>query len=239
MLDQNLFMSTVFVAGLLSFFAPCTFPLIPVYIGMLTDQQEGGRRFRLGRLEVAAAPILKTGAFVAGLSTSFVLLGFGAGVLGSFINGQWIQTVGGVFVILLGVHQLGLLKLGFLNRYRTLNFSRSRKRDLAGIFLLGVVFSLGWTPCVGPVLGAVLLVSASGGMAFYGAWLMMIYTLGLMVPFLVMTVLSGYLMERFLKIEAHLDTIRKIGGVLIIFMGILLLTQNLNLVTVTIEGLLR
>lgn len=235
---DELFMSTVLLAGFLSFFAPCTFPLLPVYIGIMTDAGSV-RAFRIGRLKLNPGSIGRTLVFVGGLSTTFVLLGFSAGALGGLINNRLFTQMGGLIVILLGIHQLELVRVPFLERYRVLNLKRSRTHDLLGTYLLGLTFSFGWTPCVGPVLGAVLVVSAGGGQAFYGAWLMLIYTLGLAIPFLVMGVLSDVLLDKFAGLEGHLKTIKRIGGVLIIVMGLLLMSENLNRITVLIEGLLR
>ncbi len=232
MFGEPIFMSTVLIAGFLSFFAPCTFPLLPVYIGIMTDREEGKLPNRL-------APIGKTLIFIAGLATVFMIMGFGAGALGSLINSKMFIVVSGFVVVLLGIHQMGGIKIPALERYKVLNLKRSRTHDLLGIYLLGLTFSFGWTPCVGPVLGAVLVVSANGGQAFYGVWLMMIYTLGLAIPFIAMAFLSHYLLDRFASLESHLDTIKKVGGALIILMGLLLMTGNLNTITIFIENLIR
>lgn len=238
-MGEHIFISTVFIAGILSFFAPCTFPLLPVYIGTLTDKKQQGTPLKLGSVSVNLAPIGKTLVFVGGLSTSFMILGFGAGALGGLINSRWILTMGGMLVVLLGIHQLGIFKLNVLNRYKVFNVKRSRTHDLLGTYLLGVTFSFGWTPCVGPVLGAVLVVSAGGGQAVYGALLMLIYTLGLAIPFMIVAVLSDFLLDQFVKVEKHLETIKKVGGVLIIIMGLLLMTENLNGLTAIFESVIN
>lgn len=229
MFGQELFISTVFIAGFLSFFAPCTFPLIPVYIGMLTNN-EGGNRL---------IPFSKTMLFVGGLSTSFMILGFGAGTLGAFINGRIFITVAGTIVVILGLHQMGLFRLKGLEKYKVLRLKRTQKGDFLGTYLLGITFSFGWTPCVGPVLGAVLVLSAGGSQALYGVWLMMIYALGLMIPFLVMAALSEVLLDKFDKIEKYLPKIKFFGGVMIVLMGLLLMTENLMQVTAYVERLLQ
>lgn len=228
MIGQQLFMSTVFIAGFLSFFAPCTFPLIPVYIGMLTDKDGKGRW----------TPIAKTMLFVGGLSTSFLILGFGAGALGSVINGRAFITVAGFIVILLGLHQMGVFHFKGLGKYKTLKFNRTKKGDYLSTYLLGISFSFGWTPCVGPVLGAVLVLSAGGGQPLYGVWMMMIYALGLAIPFLIMALLSKVLLERFERLEKHLPKIKKFGGAMIVLMGILLMTENIMVFTRFFENLL-
>lgn len=226
---MELFMSTVFIAGFLSFFAPCTFPLIPVYIGILTDSE----RQRHKKL----APFIKTFLFVAGLSTTFVTLGFGAGLLGGLIKLDSFYLIGGGLVVLMGLHQMGVLRFKFLEKYRTVRFKSHKTSQYITAYLLGFTFSFAWTPCVGPVLGAVLVVAADGGQALYGGWLMFLYTLGLSLPFVIMASLSTLLLKYFERLEKYLPVIKKVGGVLIVLMGLLLMTENLTKVTVWIENL--
>lgn len=233
-----IYMSTVFIAGFISFFAPCTFPLLPVYIGVLTDRVKDGKVISIFNKKLALAPILKTLLFVGGLSTTFIILGFGAGALGSILNQSIFYKVSGFFVVLLGLHQMGLFRIKFLEKYKTIQFKKKSENIYLSAYLLGLTFSFAWTPCVGPVLGAVLVISAGGGQAFYGAFLMLLYTLGLAIPFLVFAIFTNYILSKFERIEAHLGTIKFIGGLLIVVMGLLLMTQNLNQITVFIEKLL-
>lgn len=231
MLGEQVLISTVFFAGLLSFFAPCILPLLPVYVSLLssnTDGKQGGQRL-FGKLNVNPHLILKTVVFVMGLSTSFVLLGFGAGALGAFINTRWFIFVCGLIVVFLGLHQIGLFHINFLERENKVNLKRSGKRDILGTYLLGFTFSFGWTPCIGPTLGAVLGLSASEGQAIYGAILMFIYSLGLLIPFLLLAVFSDFLLRHVKKINKHMRKIQVVGGVIIVIMGILLMTNNLNI----------
>lgn len=227
MIGEQLFMSTVFVAGLLSFFAPCTFPLIPVYIGILTDNEKGGKW----------RPYIKTLLFVGGLSTSFVLLGFGAGALGKYINGKMFSLVTGIIVVILGLHQMGVFHLKILDKYKVVQFKHKNRGEFLSTYLLGITFSFGWTPCVGPVLGAVLVVSAGGGQALYGAGLMAIYSIGLAIPFLVIAILSKLILNKLSSVEKHLPKIKIVGGFLIVIMGLLLMTENLTAATVWFENL--
>lgn len=227
MIGEQIFMSTVFVAGLLSFFAPCTFPLMPVYIGILTDNEKGGKW----------RPYIKTLLFVGGLSTTFILLGFGAGALGRYINGRWFSIVTGLIVVILGFHQMGLFHLKLLDQYKVFKVGSDAKNDFVSTYLLGLTFSFGWTPCVGPVLGAVLVLSAGGGQALYGGFLMAIYALGLAIPFLIIAILSKFILNKLHHVEKHLLKIKKVGGALIVVMGLLLMTENLTTVTVWFEKL--
>lgn len=238
MFGEQILISTVFIAGLLSFFAPCTFPLIPVYIGLLTDQNNEYKRLKIGKFEINTGAIIKTMTFVLGLSTSFIILGFGAGALGQIINSDWILVAGGLLVVALGIHQMDIIKIPGLGKYKVLRF-KNKKTKALGTYLMGVTFSFGWTPCVGPVLGAVLVTSASAGQAFYGGFLMMIYAVGLMIPFLIMAVASTLVLSQFQKLEKHLTLIKRIGGALVVLMGLLLMTNQLTVITIFIENMFK
>lgn len=227
---MNLYMSTVFIAGFLSFFAPCTFPLIPVYIGILTEDV-ASKKFSM-------KPIIKTLLFVLGLATTFVTLGFGFGALGNLIQLDGFYIVGGALVVLMGLHQMELIRFKFLEKYKTLKRLPKSKNKYLSTYFLGLTFSFAWTPCVGPVLGAVLVIAAGGGQAAYGGWLMFVYTIGLAIPFVVLALLSSVLLRYFQNVEKYLVPIKRFGGALIVVMGILLMTQNLNKITVWIERLI-
>lgn len=236
MAGDQLFMSTVFIAGILSFFAPCILPLLPVYISYFGGEEgEDVKVIRIGKLTINPKVVLRSMIFVGGLSTSFIILGFGAGALGSFINSRIFYIISGLVVILLGIHQTGLLKLNFLQREKKLQLKRSKRSDLLGTYLLGFTFSFGWSPCIGPVLGAVLGVSASEGQAAYGGLLMLVYALGLMIPFLIISIFSDALLRHVKKLNKHMNKIKVVGGIIIILMGILLMTDSLNLIVTLFE----
>ncbi len=222
---MNILMGSVFIAGLLSFFSPCTVPMIPVYIGILADGQ--GEVKRIGPIKISPRSMTRTVLFVLGISVSFVIMGFGAGALGSLLYSPWFLRVLGFIVVLLGLKQMGFLNIAFLDKERKVQ----AKTDISaywGAFVLGLTFSFGWTPCVGPVLGAVLGISSSGG-ALVGGFYMLIYSLGMMIPFLFITLFSGYAIGKVEFLERHVFTIQKVGGVLIIIMGILLMMDKLSL----------
>jgi cytochrome c-type biogenesis protein len=233
MVKDQIFIGTIFAAGILSFFAPCVVPLLPVYFSMFLGDQKNKTAdkyiVKLGLLEINLLVVAKTVVFVTGISTSFLILGFGAGSLGTIINSKLFILACGLIVIVLGIHQTGLIHFNFLYREKRLNLG-SRKSVL-GTYLLGFSFSFGWTPCIGPILAAVLGISATRGQAFYGLWLMFIYSLGLMLPFLVVAVFSNILLSRIKIINRHLNKIKIVGGVVIIFMGLLLMNNNINFVT--------
>jgi cytochrome c-type biogenesis protein ccdA len=215
MLNTELFIGAVYVAGLLSFFSPCIFPLLPVYIGMLSTS---GKK-----------SIKKTVVFVIGLSTSFVLLGFGAGSIGSFLMSKTFRVISGVVVIIFGIIQMEILKIPFLERTKLVDIKGKENDSIWGAFLLGFTFSLGWTPCVGPILASILFISSGGGNPYYGALMMFIYVLGLATPFVILSLSSKYVLAKVSAIKKHLGIMKKIGGLLIIIMGILLLTDKLSI----------
>lgn len=214
MLGNEIFLSSVYLAGILSFFSPCIFPLLPVYFGILGDGEKSS--------------ILKTILFVLGLSICFVLLGFGAGTLGDLLMSDTFRVIGGFIVIFFGLFQMDLIRISFLNRTKLLELN-SQGNGVWSAFLLGFSFSLGWTPCIGPVLASILFISSGGGSATYGAFLMGVYVMGLATPFLIFSLSSKYFLSKTNFIKKHLEKIKKVSGALIVIMGILLLTNKLGI----------
>ena len=213
MFDQQLLIGTVFLAGLASFLSPCIFPIIPIYFGILA---KGGRK------------ILNTFLFIAGLSLTFVSLGFSFGFLGNLFFNDTVRIIAGIIVIILGIHQLGIIKLNFLERTKVVEVKTEGKSASFEAFFLGLTFSLGWTPCIGPILASVLALSGDEGSALYGASMMLVYVLGLATPFVLFSLFSQELLKRTKALNKHLGKFKIIGGLLIIVMGILLITNNLQ-----------
>lgn len=231
-MESSLFFISVFLAGVLSFFSPCIFPLLPVYAGILLDNQEKSRTFRFLGRDVAWSGLIRTFCFIGGISVIFFILGFGAGFLGHLLYADWFRYVMGTIIIILGLHQMEVLHLRKLEVQKTLNFKQSQSSHYLSAFLLGITFSFGWTPCIGPVLSSVLALAASGGNgALQGALLTLVYTLGMALPFLLLALASGFVMPYFSKIKPHILLLKKIGGLLIILMGVLLIFGQLNVLS--------
>lgn len=225
---------TVFFQGLLSFFSPCVLPLIPIYIGYLSGGT--GQIGEDGRIHFKRSKVLfHTVFFVLGVSFAFFLLGLGFSAMGNFLkeNQIWFARIGGVIVILFGLYQMGFLgKSYFLGKERRLPF----KLDLLAMspvtaLVMGFTFSFAWTPCVGPALASVLLMTASAATKVTGFLYIAVYTAGFVLPFLAVGLFTTTLLEFF---KSHMKVVHytvKIGGVLMIFMGILMLTGKMNAVS--------
>ncbi|WP_028608962.1 cytochrome c biogenesis CcdA family protein [Paenibacillus harenae] len=230
MLVEQVFAGSVFIAGLLSFFSPCILPLLPVYVAHLGGVSPGSdtNAVKWGRMRIHPHLIGNTLFFMLGISFVFVLLGFGAGALGSIINNSWFIVFCGAVVVVFGIFQTGVVKLLFMQREKKLTLAMNGKKGFASAFLLGFTFSFGWSPCIGPILAAVLSLSASEGSSLQGGGFMLIYALGLAIPFLVLSIFSDLLIGRLRVLNKHMPRIKIISGILLIVMGVLLMTNQLN-----------
>ncbi|HEW1530290.1 TPA: thiol-disulfide oxidoreductase-associated membrane protein CcdA2 [Streptococcus pneumoniae] len=231
------FFLSVFLAGILSFFSPCILPLLPVYTGVLLDDKNGAQASS-GKFSISVTSLLRTLAFIAGISFIFILLGYGAGFLGDLLYASWFQYLTGAIIILLGLHQMEILHFKGLYKEKRLQLQGQGQngKGYSQAFLLGLTFSFAWTPCVGPVLGSVLALAASGGSgAWQGAGLMLVYTLGLALPFLLLALTSSYILKHFRKLHPYLGIVKKVGGFLIIVMGLLVLFGNASILSQLFE----
>lgn len=219
---QGVTMLAALAAGLLSFFSPCVLPLVPVYLAYMTGattlQPAGGDRLRA----IAHAIV-----FVLGFGVVFVGLGAGVGALGGLIYPAlpYITKVGGVVLIVLGLHTAGLIRVPWLLMERRIGLEAPRGRGLLTSFLVGLIFAGGWTPCIGPVLTAILVLAADAQTAARGATLLVAYTAGLGIPFVAVAGLLDLLAPAMRGLGRHLRVAGAIGGVFLIAMGFLLITD--------------
>ena len=224
---------TVFIQGLLSFFSPCVLPLVPLYIGYLAGgaqsvDETGAIHYRRSKVMV------NTLCFVVGVSFAFFLLGFGFTALGRFFSGNrtLFARIGGVLVILFGLFQLGVFGSAWLQRERRLPFRLGKvAMNPVVALVLGFTFSFAWTPCVGPALASVLLMASSANSAVQGFLLIGVYTLGFVLPFLAVGLFTGALLDFFKRHQRVVRVTVKVGGVLMILMGVMMLTGWMNGVT--------
>ncbi len=233
-LDVGVPALTVFLQGLLSFLSPCVLPLLPLYIGYLSGgtyvtDEDGKVHYQ--RRKVAVNTLF----FVIGVSFTFFLLGLGVSALGTFFkNYQMLfARIGGVIVILFGLYQLGIFGASkVLGKERRLPFHLdSLAMSPVTALLMGFTFSFAWTPCVGPALSSVLLMSASAGTKAAGFALIGVYTLGFILPFLAVGIFTTSLLEVFKKHRNVVKYTVKVGGVLMVLMGIMMFTGKMNAIT--------
>jgi len=212
-----------FVEGVLAFLSPCILPMIPIYL-LYLGGQEGGEKNQGARL------LRNTLGFVLGFSLIFITLGATASALGALISEHRIllQRLGGVFVIAFGLNYLGLFKIGFLNRSRSLGANTQNLRFWSSL-LFGAAFSLGWTPCLGAFLGTALLMASSMDTLYQGMALLLTFSLGLGIPFLLTALLWSRLQNAFGFIKRNLGIIQTISGVLLIVVGLLMLFDRFGL----------
>ncbi len=209
-----------FLAGILSFVSPCILPLIPVYISFVTGHSLDD--LKSGRMQYRFV-LTRSLAFIIGFSLVFVTMGVASSALGTFLlsNKVMFARVSGVIVIFFGLYLSGVIKFGFLSRTKRANL----KVDSHGVlssFVFGVIFGFGWSPCVGPMLSSILIIAADSASMQKGAILLLLYSLGIGVPFL----LSAFFINYFLKFTSvikRLDLIQKASGVLLILAGIYLI----------------
>lgn len=233
-LDVSIPVFTVFLQGLLSFFSPCVLPVLPLYIGYLSGgtgvKGEDGRMHYEGR-----KVLVHTLCFVVGVSFAFFTLGMGVSALGTFLhsNQTMFARVGGILVVMFGLYQLGLFGQSHaLGKERRLSLPIDKMIMSPGTaFLMGFTFSFAWTPCVGPALTSVLLMAASASTRMAGFGLIGVYTAGFVLPFLAAGFFTTYILELFRKYRNVVKYTVKLGGVLMIVMGLMMMTGKMNSLT--------
>jgi cytochrome c-type biogenesis protein len=215
---------TAFGAGLLSFFSPCVLPLIPAYVCFITGLSVEEMEKDPGRAKTVLPESL---LFILGFSAVFVILGASATFLGSFLFAKQhiIKIIGGLIVVFFGLHISGLFNIKFLQYEKKLHF-KSKPVTKFGSFLVGVVFGFGWTPCVGPILGGILMLAATKDSLAKGVLLLSFYSLGLALPFLLLSVGLEYMLNFFSKIKRYFRLISAASGILLIAIGIWIMASG-------------
>lgn len=216
----------VFTQGVLSFLSPCFLPLIPIYLSYITGEAANKRD-----------AVLNTVAFMVGFMLMFTSLGALSGSIGRFllINRQLLNKILGLFIIFMGLFYLGVIKLDFLNREVKMDF-KIKKGSLISSFLLGVSLSIGWTPCISPILSSVLMLAASRQSSLIGAYYLFIYSLGLLIPFLIFALFINKSRAFSKFIMQKSNVIKIVAGIILILTGILLFTGKLYVLTNILGG---
>lgn len=217
-----------FAGGLLSFLSPCVLPLVPGYISLMSgvsiDHLKGA-----GGGNSRRAVIANSLAFNAGLSVIFLALGGTAGLLGAaIINNVWVRVIGGLVIIIFGLHLIGLLKIKYLYK-DTRQFSNEKPRGMLGSLTLGIAFAAGWTPCIGPILGGIIGLAATSGGWKGGLILSAFYSAGLAVPFLLTGLGINQFLSFYSKFRQHLHKVEVVSGIILILIGVLVMSNRVTL----------
>jgi len=221
---------SAFIAGVLTFFAPCTLPLVPAFLGIIS----GARIEDLKNPEIAKTVrwrIFKNAVFyVLGFSLVFISFGVAFSYLGTlFIIRELLEKIGGLFIITFGLVLLGWLKIPWLDSQKQIAVPRLFQRvSFANSFLLGTIFALGWSPCVGPLLGSILLLASTSGTVFEGTFLLVIFSIGLGLSFLITSLLVGKAFTAFGKWRSAITVINKVAGIFLIVIGFLLISGKFS-----------
>ena len=223
----NISYGIAFLAGLASFLSPCVLSLVPAYIGYLSGRAAGGEINSRNRW----ITLFHGFAFVIGFTLVFLLFNIIASALGGLLFDirAWIARIGGIIVIVFGLHMIGIFRIPFLEYDFRIHTSMNKNWGFLSSILMGIVFSAGWSPCVGPVLGTILTLSANGGNLWVGTKLGLMYSAGLAIPFLVAAVGIGWvttLLQKYSKIMRYVEVIM---GILLVIIGILLVTGRFAL----------
>ena len=226
---------TILIAGVLSFLSPCVLPLVPPYLtylaGVSIDDVKGSEEAQ-GRFSFNGRIVTNALFFVFGFSVVFISLGAGASTIGSLIRQYQdvLAVIAGLIIIAMGLHFLGLFRIAML--YQEARFQVSdrvlRSSSLSGSFLMGLAFAFGWTPCIGPVLGAILGVASSHDTAGEGARLLAIYSAGLGIPFLLAALFAQPFVRFLARFNRHMGLVEKVMGALLVLTGILFLTGGME-----------
>lgn len=224
-----------FLAGIATFISPCVFPMIPAYISFITGAS-------LADLKGGKVPLrhslVNAVLFILGFGVVFTLLGLSASYLGNILmrHRDLIRQIGGVIVIVFGLHLTGLLKIKMLYMERRIQLQET-PAGFAGSFLIGVAFAVGWTPCVGPILSSILILASAQETVMQGTLLLIVYSLGLGVPFLLTSLFINWALRFFVKVKQYYHAIEIVSGVILISIGLLLLTNSLQRVSGRIQSL--
>jgi cytochrome c-type biogenesis protein len=217
-----------FLGGLLSFLSPCVLPLVPGYISLMSgvsiDHLKDGNITGSRR-----AVIANSLAFNAGLSVIFLALGSTAGLLGAaIINNVWVRVIGGLVIIIFGLHLIGLLKIKYLYR-DTRKFRDDEPTGILGSLTLGIAFAAGWTPCIGPILGGIIGLAATSGGWRSGLLLSAFYSAGLAVPFLLTGLGINQFLSFYSKFRRHLHKVEVVSGIVLILIGVLVMSNRVTM----------
>ncbi len=232
MFNETISYNVAFLAGLASFLSPCVLPLIPAYFTFITG-------FTLEELTVSPDKsirkkvILSTLAYVSGFSFVFILMGASASYIGGVIYNykDVIRIIGGIIIVILGIHLTGIIRIPYLDFEKRINIKKKHHFHLFGTFIVGMAFGAGWSPCIGPLLGSILILAGDQKTVWEGILLLGIYSAGFAIPFILISVFINFLLSFIKKLVRVIKYINMTAGIMLIVAGMFLVTDKLHILT--------
>ncbi|GAM07859.1 cytochrome c-type biogenesis protein CcdA [Geobacter sp. OR-1] len=230
MTGANISYAGAFIAGLLSFLSPCVLPLIPSYITYITGLSFSDLQDEHPSQKVRYQTVIHSLLFIGGFTLIFVLLGASATFLGGYLQSKidLLRKIGGVLIVLFGIHITGLVPIGILLGEKKINIQR-KPAGYFGSFLVGIAFAAGWTPCIGPILASILMVAAAEDTVYKGVALLMTYSMGLAVPFFFSSLALHRFILIFNRFKKNIRIFEIVTGLFLIVLGIMLFTDYLSI----------
>ena len=229
---QTISLLIAFMAGFLSFVSPCVLPLVPSYVSYITGLSLGQLTDESERRHIRWVTLHNSLLFILGFTLVFIAFGASATYIGHILltYQQLIRKLGGILVVVLGLSIMGVLKIPFLMSYKQYHF-KNRPVGAVGTVLVGVVFAAGWTPCVGPILGTILLYASTTHSVMTGILLLLVYSIGLGLPLLITSLAINTFLTSFQKIKDYLWIVSMVSGLFVITIGIMIFTNSFTLLT--------
>jgi cytochrome c-type biogenesis protein len=221
---QNISIVIAFTGGLLSFFSPCVLPLLPAYISLITGSSIEELQQHLDENKQKFSVLIRILFFILGFSFVFIILGLGSTYIGNFLlkNNSLIRTIGGIIIILFGLHVSGIINIKFLLYEKKIHI-QNHSINILSSFFMGIVFSIGWTPCIGPILASILTIAATKTKITEGIILLTSYSIGLGIPFILTGIFLDFILKKFKQITKYLKFISIASGILLIIIGIFMI----------------
>ena len=238
-MTQEVSIPLAFFFGLLSFVSPCVLPLVPSYVSFVTGISFEELTENNDSKELKKIILINSLMFILGFSAVFVSMGASASFAGELLltYQDLVRKAGGVVIVLLGIHSLGIINFRILQQDKRLHFFKGKPAGLLGSFLIGVGFAAGWTPCIGPILATILMMAASSETLLHGMFLLVIYSLGLAIPFFLTSLGINRFLKHFNRFKKHMRVVSIATGSLLIFTGILIYFNYFAILTGYVNGL--